>query len=217
MSSDVEVLGLLAEPQRLRLYEHLLSLREPVTAADLQAPLGMSRTLLTFHLGRLADGGLLEVVPPEPGTGRRGRPAQRYRASSRELSVSVPARRYELMAELLLQAAAEGRTVEEVARRRGVELAGEEPVRRRPTSVGGRLSLVARLLERLGYAPRRQGPELVLGSCPFDRLRETNLELVCSANLALAEGYLAGLQLDDSVEARLQPCPGTCCVVIAAR
>ena len=213
MSADLEALGVLVEPQRLRVYEHLLSTNAAPTLADLGAALGMGRTLLAFHIGKLVEAGFVEVIAPDPTEGRRGRPSQRYRVSDREVSASVPSRRYHVVAEVLLKAA-DGTAVDAVARRRGRELAAEEQVRRRPTSPAARLALVKRLLTRLGYVPRVDGQTVVLTNCPFGRLRDTNLELVCSINTALVDGYLAGLHVETDLAARLRPQPDRCCVVV---
>jgi predicted ArsR family transcriptional regulator len=211
---DVETLRVLVEPQRLRLYEHLLAAPTPPSLAQLAIALDMGRTLLAFHLGKLVDAGFVEPLAPEAGQGRRGRPSQHYRVTRREVSASVPARRYELIAEVLLAAAGGAGTAHEIARRRGAALAA--PTAPRPARTRtGLLAQVERLLSRLGYAPRRRGDEIVLANCPFDRLRDTNLELVCSLNQALAEGYLDGLGAQEQLSARLRPCADHCCVVVS--
>jgi predicted ArsR family transcriptional regulator len=211
---DVEALRVLVEPQRLRVYEHLLAEPTPPSLAQMATALDMGRTLLAFHLGKLVDAGFVEALAAEAGHSRRGRPAQHYRTTRREVSVSVPARRYELIAEVLLAAAGGAGTAHEVARRRGAALAG--PTASRPARTRtGLLAQVERLLSRLGYAPRRNGDEIVLASCPFDRLRDTNLELVCSLNQALAQGYLDGLGAQDQLSAQLRPCADHCCVVVS--
>jgi predicted ArsR family transcriptional regulator len=215
---DLTALSILVEPVRRQAYEQLLA-HGPSTAADLATALGVARTLLAFHLDRLVEGGLVEALEPDPSAGRRGRPSRRYRAADRELSASAPTRRYALVAEVLLAAAAEGGdlvdTAQRVAHARGVALAATLPVGRRPRSVQSRLELVGRLLSRLGYAPRRNGKTLVLGNCPFDRLRDTNLTLVCALNAALGAGYLDGLGLSGSLRADLSPSTDRCCVVVS--
>ncbi|WP_449062902.1 ArsR family transcriptional regulator [Planomonospora algeriensis] len=105
-SGDLEALGLLAEPQRARLHEFLAA-NGPCTRQEICEALGMGRTLVAFHLLKLEQARLVATVDEPAGTGRRGRPAQRYRATRRELNASVPPRRYELLAEILLRAARE--------------------------------------------------------------------------------------------------------------
>ena len=215
--SDLETLGVLVEPQRMRVYEHLLAAASPSSLADIGGSLGMSRTLLAFHLAKLVESGFVEVLAPE-ASGRRGRPSQLYRATRQEVAASVPTRNYALIAEVLLEASGDSGPIADAARRvahrRGVELGAAERVRRAPRTTSGQLAPVLRLLSRLGYAPRREGDRVVMASCPFDRLRDTNLGLVCAINHALAGGYLEGLELPD-LSAELEPCPDMCCVVVS--
>jgi len=215
---DVELLGVLVEPQRRRMYDELLHATEPQTLTALAETLGLGRTLASFHINKLVTAGLVDVVPAQPG-GRRGRPSQRYEVSRRSIEASVPPRRYDLVASVLLEAARTqqpGETATEAGRRagrrRGAQLAREEPARR-----GTPLRRLERVLARLGYAPARTEGTLVLRNCPFDRLRETDRDLVCGINHALAEGYVEGAEASDALDATLRPCPDNCCVVISSR
>lgn len=221
---DVAALGLLVEPQRRQIYEHLFEQRSPSTLTEIADDLELGRTLVSFHLTKLVEGGLVEVLAAPPSDGRRGRPSQRYQASQREITASVPQRHYELVAEVLLQAASEqgdaeslGTTAGRVGRRRGAAVGAEHRPARSPRTSRARWSSVHSLLEKLGYAPRFKGAELLLRNCPFDRLRETNCDLVCGINHALTEGYLDGLGVADELSAQLRPCADNCCVVVTAK
>jgi predicted ArsR family transcriptional regulator len=163
--------------------------------------------------------GLVDVLAAQPGDGRRGRPSQRYRVSRRQIEASVPPRRYDIVASVLLDAVRTqqpGETVLDAGRRngrrRGAELAREEPTRR-----GTPLRRLERLLSRLGYAPARTDGTLVLRNCPFDKLRDADRDMVCGINHALAEGYVEGSDAGDALDAALRPCPDNCCVVISTR
>jgi predicted ArsR family transcriptional regulator len=185
----VELLGVLVEPQRRRIYDELARAAEPLTLGELATRLDLGRTLMAFHLGKLVDAGFVEVLPAQASAGRRGRPSQRYRVSDREVMASVPARHYDVVARVLLRATADrgrGEDVEAAARRVARAQAADEA-----RAVGGRrgapLRVMERLLGRLGYSPAREDGALVLRNCPFDKLRDTHRELVCSINHALAE------------------------------
>lgn len=220
---ELEALGVFTEPARRRVYEQLQ--REgAATVSELVQALGMGRTLAAFHLGKLLEAGFVEVVPPEPLAGAPGRPAQRYRATRREVVATVPDRRYDLIAAVLLDSLADQRpgesaqaSAERTARNRGAELARSRlngPTSRSPS---GRLARLERLLRSLGYAPRARGAELHLANCPFDAFRATNTPQVCPLNQALSDGYLAGLELDEDLQADLRPNPNACCVVFGPR
>lgn len=216
---DIAFLGVFMEPQRRRVYEHVQR-AGPSTVNEIATTLEIGRTLVTFHLGKLVESGFVEVAPPEPGSGLRGRPAQRYRVTAREVVASVPDRRYDLLAGILLDSVAQHRPGESAqasavraARRRGAELARQLRGRRPGGGRAKRFGSLERLLAALGYAPRREHDRLTVRNCPFDKFRATNTDQVCALNQALAEGYLEGLELHDQVRARLDPCPDTCCVV----
>lgn len=215
LADDVAALGVLAEPQRARIYAQLADASTALTRQEICDALDIGRTLAAFHLDKLQRAGLVHVVSPAASAGGRGRPPTRYAVSTRELLASIPPRRYDLLAEVLVRAASlEGGSLREraltAARAHGEELA--ESARARLAAPTGGETLPA-VLADLGYRPRRDGADVVLANCPFDRLRRVDTELVCSINLALAEGLLRGLG-DDAVVARLRPHESACCVVL---
>lgn len=216
LEQDVAALSVLVEPQRRRLYDVLAGAANPRTLSELCDELGLGRTLAAFHVDKLVEAGLVESIAPEPAPGQAGRPSRRLRLTGRELTASVPPRRYDLVAEVLLAAATEQRPGEKLAaaahrsaRARGAALADElKPARR----AGSRRRLDL-LLTKLGYAPARNGDSVVLRNCPFDRLRATDQNLLCGINHALAQGYLDGVGASD-LTAELRPGADNCCVVI---
>ncbi|MDF3144475.1 MULTISPECIES: helix-turn-helix domain-containing protein [unclassified Streptomyces] len=209
---DLSAVAALEEPTRRRLYEHVARSPDPVGRDEAAQALGLARQTAAFHLDRLADAGLLDVVY-ERRSGRTGpgagRPAKLYRRSQREVGVSLPARCYELAGRLLAQAVEESD-------------ATGEPVRavlhRKAAGLGERLGSqatagVVDMLERYGFEPRREGETLVLGNCPFHALARDHTETVCGMNLHLLRGALA-TSGDTSFEAHLAPAVGRCCVVL---
>jgi predicted ArsR family transcriptional regulator len=214
---DLDVLGVFTEPARRRVYEQLHE-EGPATVAELVTALGMGRTLVAFHLGKLLETGFVEIVAPEQVAGAPGRPAQRYRTTSREVVATVPDRRYDLLAGVLLDGLADQRpgesaqsSAQRAARRRGTELA--RTWGRGSASLEGGRARLEHLLQSLGYAPRSQGADLLLRNCPFDAFRATNTPQVCPVNQALSDGFLHGLDLDVHLRATLRPSPDSCCVV----
>ena len=216
---DIDALGVFTEPQRRRVYERL-QVDGPRTVGELMASLDMGRTLVSFHLGKLVEAGFVAAQSPDRSAGAPGRPSLRYAVTGREVVATVPDRRYDLLAGILLDSLAEFRPGESalasavrVARRRGAEAARSLGRPGRGRGVADRFARLEGVLSALGYAPRREGAELSVRNCPFDAFRETSTEQVCSLNLALSEGYLDGLQLDGHLIAELRPCPDRCCVV----
>lgn len=222
LAATVEAVAALAEPTRRRLYEHVVRSADPVGRDDAAAVVGVPRATAAFHLDRLADEGLLDVVH-QRRTGRSGpgagRPAKLYRRPDGTVSVSLPDRRYDLAGELLAAAVEEaddsGDRPREVLARRA-RVVGEElgRVARAGCDRSGETLLWA--LEDAGYEPRTEGDEVVLVNCPFHALARAHPELVCGMNLQLLDGVLAGVG-EGELDARLQPEAGFCCVRLRRR
>jgi predicted ArsR family transcriptional regulator len=178
-----------------------------------------------FHLDRLVDEGLLDADfsrPPGRSGPGAGRPTKRYRWSRRDLSVSIPERRYDLAGDLLAtaidHAVRDGvpvrQAVAAAAGRRGAEIGadirqrlGARPSRRQ------RVEATCAELEAYGYEPRDARGCVELTSCPFHALAVEHTDLVCGMNHTLLEAAVAELD-DPGLTARLVPHDRHCCVVI---
>jgi predicted ArsR family transcriptional regulator len=199
----------------------LVAERGWVTRDTAAAALDVPRSVAAFHLDKLADAGLLgshyERTSGRTGPGA-GRPSKVYTRVAREISVSLPPRRYDLagsvLAEAVDRAAAADIPVKqvlaEVAREAGHDIAEESAGSRRARDS------VMEILLRHGYEPRQKGPEIALLNCPFHALAEQHRDLVCGMNLELLAGVLEGLT-GAKLTARLAPEPGYCCVRLTAR
>jgi predicted ArsR family transcriptional regulator len=229
LARRISSIAALDQPLRRRLYRLLSSRDGWITRDEAADALDIPRSVAAFHLDKLAEAGVLETTF-ERTTGRTGpgagRPAKLYRRSEREVSASVPERRYDLAGSLLATAVAEaGRTgtpiggcLTATARAAG-RLIGEEAVAATDplTTRDDRRNAVLEILTRHGYEPvlGKRG-EIALLNCPFHRLAEEHRSLVCGMNLDFLAGLLEGMCPADRVEARLAPEPGYCCVRIRA-
>lgn len=219
-TAQLAAVAALAEPTRRRLYDHVVRQVAPVSRDEAAAATGVPRPTAAFHLDRLVDEGLLDVVY-ERRTGRSGpgagRPSKLYRRSDCPVEVSLPERRYDLAGDLLAaaleEADATGDSPREVLGRRAFEQ-GRELARQARESAGdpadGR-GLVRRVLEQRGFEPRDEDGAIALVNCPFHVLARDHTDLVCGMNLRLLDGVLAGVDSAGLVP-RLQPAPGRCCV-----
>jgi predicted ArsR family transcriptional regulator len=212
---DLAALGLLVEPVRRDLYDWVVAQARPVGREQAAKELKITRALATFHLDRLAAAGLLEAgyrrLSGRVGPGA-GRPARVYWRADREVSVSLPDRRYERVARLFASALERlGREsvpvpLQDAARELGEQL-GNARRRGAPTT-----RLIA-ALKAGGYEPETDPTGAIrLRNCPFDALTDVHRPLVCGTNLAIAEGLTHGSGTT-TVRPTLDVQPGHCCVV----
>jgi predicted ArsR family transcriptional regulator len=140
----------------------------------------------------------------------------------RQIELSLPARDYAVLAELLAHAVeadpsgAAQAALNHAAGTLGAELGAEAATH--ITADGGPAQTLAALrqtLARRGYEPYDDADGTVrLRNCPFDRIAAQHRQLVCGANLAMLEGLTDELGGDNSVRAVLDPQPGRCCVAL---
>jgi predicted ArsR family transcriptional regulator len=203
----------LVDPVRRRLYEFVTSRTSPVTREEAAAATGITRTLAAYHHHKLTGAGLIEAGTARPegrGGPGAGRPAKRYARADRELSVTLPARSYLLMADVLADAVAEDDTGSvRAAAARAARRAGRAVTDAGPEKVDLETALVD-----CGYEPARTDDgDIELRNCPFHQLSETHTELVCGLNLDMIQGVLEGAGEPED-RAVLCPREGRCCVVI---
>lgn len=222
-AAQLETLAVLEEPLRRKLYLYVAGREEPVGRDEAARAAGVSRALAAFHLDKLVGAGLLEAtfrrLSGRKGPGA-GRPSKLYRRSSADFGVNLPPRRYELAAHVFARVLnkmgdAERRDLlHGAARDSGLRLAQEAAVVSRR---GQPLSRAAHALTVCGYEPAlAPDGELLLRNCPFDSLRKDCTQLTCGMNLALIEGLVTGLGLQE-VQVRLAPREGHCCVALRAK
>jgi predicted ArsR family transcriptional regulator len=217
--ANISAIAALDEPNRRRLYDYVVRQPEPVSRDQAATAVELPRTTAAFHLDRLVDGNLLDVVY-QRRTGRTGpgagRPAKLYRRSDQHVAVTLPERRYELVGQLLSSALEHAErtgdspraTLDQLAHQLGQQLA--ETAR----STGGGTDprdIALQVLEAYGFEPRMAGDGVTLANCPFHILAQTHTELVCGMNLALLDGLLDGLA-HPGLTAQLDPTPPYCCV-----
>ncbi len=106
---DQQLTGLagLGDPLRRALYRHVAERGVPVSRDEAAAAVGISRPLAAYHLDKLLHDGLLEPRY-QRRSGRRGpgagRPAKHYVRATGPIELSLPARDYATLAELLAAA-----------------------------------------------------------------------------------------------------------------
>jgi predicted ArsR family transcriptional regulator len=226
---DQQLTGLagLGDPLRRALYRHVADRGVPVSRDDAAQAAGISRPLAAYHLDKLVDDGLLEARYQRRG-GRRGpgagRPAKHYVRADRQIELSLPARDYAALAELLAGAveadhsgAAQtelNRTASALGVQLGTEAAGHTAADGNSDQV---LAALRQTLADRGYEPFDDPDGAIrLRNCPFDRVAARHRQLVCGANHAMLQALTDHLGGDPPVRAVLDPQPGRCCVVLTS-
>jgi predicted ArsR family transcriptional regulator len=203
--------GSLADPVRRALYRFVAEQPGAVSRDQAASGVDVPRHTAKFHLERLVDEGLL-VTEFRRLTGRTGpgagRPAKLYRRSRRELTVSVPSRRYDLAGQVLADAVE--RTLAGTPMPDALAAAADDAA----DAVAGSLEAQPLLetLTPLGYEPRAEDDGTIyLANCPFDRLAAEHRDLVCGVN----RSFLSALarRVGATVEP-VEPGPG-CCARVA--
>jgi predicted ArsR family transcriptional regulator len=220
------MLAALDDPVRRRLYRFVRGRTQPVTREEAAADAGISRKLAAFHLDKLVDIGLLQARYESP-PGRRprvGRAPKVYQPSGAEVQVSIPERRYDLLAEVLVdalgQADQEGlaeRATRDLARERGHDLGDRIRQERRLGRPGAErtIAVAGEALDQLGFeTTRSETGTLTLRNCPFQTVARRAPELVCGINHAFIDGLVRGLG-NQTVQVLLAPRPDGCCVELS--
>ena len=195
---------------RSRILDALRSRSEPTSLADLSAATGLHVNTLRGHLDDLQDVGTVSRTPA-PAVGR-GRPAWLYVADGPD---PAPGTEYAGLATALalsLERSSESPRDEAV-------LAGQAWGRTLATEIpdaGAGSTRVVRVLERMGFAPRRSEPGVVrLTRCPLLQAARAHPDVVCGVHLGIVQGVLAKSRAS-SVSAGLEPFaePGACLLTL---
>ncbi|MBS4727963.1 transcriptional regulator [Mycobacterium sp. SM1] len=217
----IRAVAALDEGVRRRLFDFVRSAGHPISRDEAAAAAGISRNLAAFHLDRLVDAGLLRFRFRREGAPRVGRRPKVYEPVAEAIRVSIPERRHELLAEILVEAvlgessevsattaaasAARQRGHDAGAARRNILPAGT------PETEQG-LVTAEKIITDYGFEPARISPHCIrLRNCPFHPIAQRAPELVCELNYAFMQGILDGLRLK-AVAAVRSPAAGECCV-----
>jgi predicted ArsR family transcriptional regulator len=225
LAGRVAGIAALADPVRRDLYLYVSAQPAPVSRDQASDALGIPRHTAKFHLDKLAEAGLLDIsfkrLSERRGPGA-GRPTKLYDRSSRQISVILPERRYDVAGQLLAtaidNAAAQGTTLADalkaVAAGRGRSIADQARATAGPQPSPERLlACTCQALTENAYEPQPTGGTVQLRNCPFDALAREHTELVCGMNLDIMTAVTEQLE-ETALAARLEPAPDRCCVVL---
>lgn len=192
----------LGDPTRRSIYLTVRESAEPMTAAQIATAFNIHANVARHHLDRLADEGYLEVTRKRPdgqnGPGA-GRPAKCYTSTNKEIELQFPARRYDLLADLLirviqrLEPERASEIAAQVGHEYGVELAGtlELP----DAGFDSALTAVQQAMVNVGFAvnTNTNDRQLLMSHCPFGRTAFDHPEVVCSLDRGIVNGLMEAL------------------------
>jgi len=195
---NTEVGGLtatLGDPTRRGIYVAVRESSEPATVSVIASAFGIHANVARHHLDRLVEDGYLRVTTHARVKGA-GRPAKRYEATGKEIAIQFPARRHDLLAEMLVKVVERldpvraGTIAEEVGREYGTQLAAEIGLPDDP-DFDAAVTSVARAMAGIGFDVRGavDDRQLLTRSCPFGQTALDHPEVVCR----LDQGIVAGL------------------------
>jgi predicted ArsR family transcriptional regulator len=195
---DTEVGGLtstLGDPTRRGIYVAVRESSEPATVSVIASAFDIHANVARHHLDRLVEDGYLRVTSHARRKGA-GRPAKRYEATAKEIAIQFPARRHDLLAEMLVKVVERldpvraGIIAEEVGREYGAQLAAEIGLPEDPDFAAA-VTSVARAMTGLGFDVKGAVDDrrLLTRSCPFGQTALDHPAVICR----LDQGIVAGL------------------------
>jgi predicted ArsR family transcriptional regulator len=188
----------LADPRRERIVAALREAPNGLDAGELGRRVGLHANTVRWHLGILADAGLVGSRPASRTT--PGRPRILY--SLEPEPAEHAADEHRLLATVLTVALAEAKDgterAEEAGRQWGRYLMARDPLAR--TGDDAAVGEVVQLLDTQGFEPEAQGLAVHMHRCPFHALAESQPEVVCAVHKGLMSGALSALGSELEVE-----------------
>jgi predicted ArsR family transcriptional regulator len=192
----------LADPRRSRILDEVLRRPEGADVASLAELCGLHPNTVRWHLGVLADAGIVRSQAETRST--PGRPRVLWLATEPD---GAGRENYRLLATILTGAAADaedGAARAEAAGRAWGRFLVERPPPHVRTTDDESVGAVVELLDHEGFEPERADETIRMRRCPFRDLAETHGAIVCPIHRGLISGALA--ELGSSLEvSELQP------------
>ncbi|HEU5211994.1 MAG TPA: helix-turn-helix domain-containing protein [Gaiellaceae bacterium] len=205
----------LADPSRVRVLGALVDADESLDAGELARRVGLHANTVRFHLGVLADAGL--VASAVEARSEPGRPRVLYAPTAE--GAGGDGEDYRFLARMLASALDDVPDRDAVAERAGHAWGRFLVERRAPddhVDAETATAEILRLLDEQGFAPQTDGSTVRMCRCPFKDLAESHGAVICSLHLGVLRGALEELRAPVRAEA-LRPFaePGVCLVELA--
>jgi len=188
------------ERQRRMILESLRGARGGLDTNQLAEHLDLHPNTIRWHLGVLADAGLVEAVPERRH--ERGRPSIVYHLTGEGIARGRD--EYRLLATMLTDVVAADGNGEARAYEAGVRWG-------RHLQQGEPDANLADLLDREGFEAEQRADTVEMRRCPFYALAEGSPQVICTLHHGVIDGALTEAGSDEEVD-RLDPfvTPGLC-------
>jgi len=192
------VSAVLADPTRYAIYQFVLKSPLRVAVPEVARRFDLHPNVARMHLGKLVEIGL--VAAHSEKTGKGGRPGYVYEPSGNAVSLSVPAREFQLLADLLVQSLAlmgdgSKEAIDQIGRAFGCRLGTEALAQlgREPKGLEETLNAASAALQRLGVAAYMVrsidgSANLVLRTCGFQEVASAHPDQICHLCKSMVEG-----------------------------
>jgi predicted ArsR family transcriptional regulator len=189
----------LADARRVRIVDELRAADGGLDATELGSRVGLHPNTVRWHLGILAQAGLVSSAPATRAT--RGRPRILYSPEPEPAEHGTDEHR--LLATVLTGALAgsdDGAArAEEAGEAWGHYLLARDPLAR-PSDDAAAVEEVVDLLDQQGFEASTHEREIHMARCPFHALAESQPEVVCAVHKGLITGALSALGSELEVE-----------------
>jgi predicted ArsR family transcriptional regulator len=192
----LEVSKALGEDTRFAIFSEIANAATPLTVKDLVAMFGMHHSAIRIHLNKLEEAGLI-VSHKLHQKGAVGRPQLAFRANPTTMTMTLPPRDYQMLAELAIGFTRSMAHTEhemnafgeqwggDYARTRGIAAKEDRPL-------DASLRMFRDELEGMGILSTwdaiNGGGTLGLANCPFGELAARNTPTVCALHRSVMRG-----------------------------
>jgi len=191
------ITGALGDATRRGIYVMARESHDPVTASQIAASFQIHPNVARHHLDRLLADGFIRISDRPFETPTAGRPAKRYEATEKSVSIQYSARKYDRLAELLAEVIGElddGRASEiahEVGRKYGRQLGGEIGLPEEEGFEEAALAVARSMMGRgLGSSTVPSENRIIAQFCPLCDTGNNQPQVVEDIDLGIVQGLL---------------------------
>lgn len=201
MEQTLRITNVLSDPTRYYIYQYIVKKHREVTVQEIADHFEIHPNVARLHLSKLED--VKMVVSESKKTGKGGRPSRLYQLSNEVIQLQFPARDYQLLATIALQALSTlGDPGVEVLSKTG-KIYGQELIHKilhqHTTDLGNlsfqeKVNLLNEAAIAAGFSPEFEATEkedkilLHVFNCPFKELAISDSHVICSMHNAFLLG-----------------------------